>query len=195
MSKPDSTGGSIDTRERFEQALETVVARARSNSVHVEGACEARTSTGQILSIEIAEDVPPSDRTRFAPTGDRASNDLSTVDITSPASLVQVLTGLPLGREEGRSTCSAFADGLRDGESVTGTARKPIEGFRWRIGDLYCQNCSRDELQHPRFGRTDALFEATVAEASSTSKQKTWTVAADVRVVDYSPPSEGPICQ
>lgn len=193
MSQSHRLDVSIDTHDRFRHALEAVLATASANNVHIEGSYGARSREGRDLTIEITEDVSPPDRTSYTPVGDRTPNDLGTLDITSRTSLVQVLTGLPLARSGGRSTCSVCGADLRDGETATSTARKPIEGFRWEVDDLFCRDCSRSGLQHPRYGRTDALYEATVTEASNASEQGAWKVAGDVRILDYSPPSEGAI--
>lgn len=199
MSKTHRTDLDVWSREEFEEVLSDLVASARSNDVHVEGTYRAWSTEGMDLEIEVTA-VGEHDRHEVPqPAGDRRSadfgsaDDIGSVDVTSRASLVQILTGLPLEGDECTAFCRECYGGIQNGDVVTAYCRKPTDELRWDVRDVYCERCDVTTVSSPSFGRADVVVEATVADVMDSSSQSSEQVLNDVRVFDYSPPPEGSV--
>jgi hypothetical protein len=183
----------IGNRDEFQGALQELLLGARSAGVHIGGAYEAKSVGGLNLRIEITEMTEKGYQNVSQPDDDRPPNDLGSVDITSRTSLVQVLTGLPVQEDETIPTCSRCESKLKSGSPVTVYCRKPIEDFRWRVRTTNCRDCDVGSLESPGFGQTDVLVKATLADANYATSRRSIRTLGRVRVIDYSPPSEGSV--
>jgi hypothetical protein len=191
MSKTHGTDFEVWSRDEFEDILSDLVTGARANDIHIEGTYEAWPSDGVDLRIDIAEMFEGDRQELQRPNRERRPDDLGAVDVTSRASLVQLLTGLPVEEDECTVFCRDCYAGIRNGDVVTTHCRKLDDRVQWDVTDVYCQDCEVSSIAAPSFGSIDVLVEATVADTMDSSDQSSKQVLNNVRILDYSPPPDG----
>lgn len=182
-------------RAHLEELLSRLLVAARSNDVEVEveGTYNARSNDVENLRVDIAEVVDGGPQHTSEPFCEVSAHEHPSRAATSRVSLVQVLTGLPLDDQEGTAFCRECLGGITEGDIVTVYCYNPVDGLRWDVHQAYCRGCGVTTLQSPSHGQTDALVKPTVAEAMDSSDQSSRQVLNNVRLFDYSAPSDGAI--
>lgn len=193
QTSPVDVDVDVASRADFEELLSVLLVAARANDVEVEGTYNAWSKEGENLQVDIAEVVDGSQQRAPGPFDGSAGDARTSGAATSRVSLVQVLTGLPLDDQEGTAFCRECLDGITEGDIVTVYCRKPVDGHRWDVHQAYCRDCGVTTLRSPSYGQTGVLVEATVAEAMDSSDQSSRQVLNNVRLFDYSGPSDGAI--
>lgn len=181
----------VPSRAEFEELLSVLLVAARSNGVQVQGTYDAWSNDGESFRVDIDGLVDPSQRDAPRSFDGSSTDGHAPGAATSRVTLVQVLTGLPLEDQECTAFCRACLDGITKGDTVTVYCCKPVDGHRWDVHWTYCRDCGVTTLPSPSFGRTGVLVEATVAEAMDASGRSPRQVLNDVRLFEYSPPSDG----
>ena len=113
------------------------------------------------------------------------------VDHTTRASTDQVLEGYKLNAPNVGERCTHCGRSLREGQEVVFVGFQPYGEDNWGVRELYCQECSPDEIRHPQRGINEVLASAYLGSTTRSDLQTGWLSLNHVVILDVSPSERG----
>jgi hypothetical protein len=118
---------------------------------------------------------------------DTTSDSVESVTAT-PA---QLFTGVEIGLPSLTVLCSRCDKRLREGDSVSVYAYRPVENSRWYVGRCCCSSCAPDRFSTPTLGTAECRINARLATISDVGTQHHSLCLIEPTVTAFASPATG----